>query len=144
MITYIDQEAIECAELVEALLLERARDPVGQSSRLIGGWQSRMVRIGSGWLGEAMWRRLERVGIKSTLGTCWGGILPRGAECERHRHGIGRKPVAVWCLTNSGGTLHVEDDVVPDRAGQLVVFPQSKWHWVPKVDALRVTVAANL
>lgn len=91
-----------------------------------------------------MWRRLERAGVRSSLGTCWGTVLPPGAEYVRHRHGGGRAPVAVWCLTNSDGALHIEDDVVPDRAGQLVVFPQSQWHWVPKVDVERVTIAANL
>lgn len=141
---YADLEATGCADLIERLRLERARDPIGQrGNHSVGGWQTFGFRLGADWLGEAMWRRLERAGLKSGLGTCWGTILPPGAEYARHRHGIGRSLVAVWCLSGSG-ELHVEDQTIPDRPGQLVVFQQSKWHWVPKVDTLRVTVAANL
>jgi hypothetical protein len=141
-----DSEAIGCADLVARLQLERARDPVGQTANhSIGGWQTHGFRIGTDWLGEAMWRRLERAGFKSALGTCWGTILPPGAEYTKHRHGIGRDLIAVWCLTNSKSALYFEPDVVvPDRAGQLIVFPQSLWHWVLKVDVERVTIAANL
>jgi hypothetical protein len=143
---YPDTEAIGCAETLERIRLERARDPVGQTANhSVGGWQTRAFRLGADWLGETMWYRLERSGVKSSLGTCWGTILPPGAEYTKHRHGIGRNLIAVWCLTNNSGALHIEPDVVvPDRAGQLVVFPQSLWHWVPSVDVERVTIAANL
>ena len=122
-------------------------DPAGDTAFHVlgGGWQTHRGRIGEGWLGKAILRRLEHSGVRSgIMGTCWGNILPPGAESARHRHGARHDLVAVWCLTDSGGALHVGDDVIPDQAGQLVVFPQSEWHWVPKVATERVTVAANL
>ena len=140
-------DEIGCAEAIERLRLDRAMDPVGDTAHHVhgGGWQTYRVRIGEGWLGKATLRRLERSGARVGIaGICWGNILPPGAESARHRHGAGKELVAVWCLTNSGGVLHVGYDAIPDQAGQLIIFQQNEWHWVPKVNEERVTIAANL
>lgn len=106
-------------------------------------WHTARFGIGQGWLGEAVATRLMRAGL-SPKGLCWGNILFAGAEYSAHAH-PGANQVAVWCLDDSGGALHIEPDtVVPDRAGRLVVFTPSQKHWVPKVTRDRFTIAANI
>ena len=129
-----DPTAAGCTELIERLRSERARG-VKSLSRMhsAGGWHT------SGrWITEAMERRTGLV-----VRVCWGSILPPSASYEAHTHG-NAKQVAVWCLTGDG-ELRIEPDVVvPDRPGQVVIFPGDRLHWVPAVARERITVAANL
>jgi hypothetical protein len=134
-----DPDAVGCAELIARLRAERERDPKGfPGMHSVGGWH---MQDRAGWLREAMNRRLGRLG---SVEACWGNILPPGASYGVHTHNT-TKPVAVWCLTNSDGVLYIEPDVlIPDRAGQIVIFPGNFRHSVTVVGRERVTVAANL
>lgn len=134
----------DVAELIARMRAEREtakRKRTGMHS--IGGWHTRSLYLGRGWLGEPFARRLERAGWGAVFGACWGNILPPGAEYGAHSHGKTRL-VAVWCLADGDGGLHIEPDiVVPDRADQVVIFPGVLKHWVPKVTRERITAAAN-
>jgi hypothetical protein len=114
----------------------------------VGGWHTKHFRFSENWLGEAMAQRLARAGQPSVGSSCWGNILPAGAEYSAHVH-HGYERVAVWCLTDSGGGLFVADEsgdvtIIADSPGRLTIFDGSCRHWVPKVECERVTVAANL
>lgn len=97
-----------------------------------------------GLLSRAAARRLARALPDARIEMCWANILPPGASYGEHTHNT-PKPVAVWCLTDDVGALHIEPDtVVPDRAGRLIIFPGDLRHWVPTVERERITVAMNL
>lgn len=133
----------ECAldDLADRIRREAWPQP---SMHSINGRHTPQFRIGQGWLGEAVLSRLEHEKIVTTKeDVCWATVLPPGAKYAPHNH-TGHATVAVWCLVGSGA-LHLEPDVVvPDRAGQLVVFAGRRLHWVPQVEHERITVAVNL
>lgn len=144
LVVHEDASAVGCADLAALIRAERARGvPTVSGLRSLGGWHTARFRLGTGWLGEAVRQRLARAGYSVVDGECWANILPIGSEYDRHHHY--RQPrVGVWCLAGTG-SLHIEPDVVvPDRPGQLVLFPGHLFHWVPKVNSERITVAINL
>ena len=137
-------------EPVEALLAHvlgefAKHEPGIPGMHSVGGWHSRRFPLGDGVIGAAMLARIEASGYSlKRKGSCWANVLPKGASYGKHRH-VGHEHVAVWCLTDSEGVLHVEGaEPVRDIAGQLVIFAGEREHWVEPVPHARVTVAANL
>lgn len=129
--------------ILEQVLAERMLVPTSSPGKQsIGGWHTKHFALGRGWLGEAMARRIRRAGLEGS-GMCWGNILPTGSAYRAHSRRKQQR-VCVWCLAGAGA-LHIEGiGIVPDRPGQLVVFPGAARHWVPTVTSERVTIAANL
>lgn len=145
MIIHDDPDAVGCAKAIEDMRRELRVNGTARGLHSAGGRHTRRFEVGAGWLGRAVLQRIRQAGhlARITRGFCWGNVLPPGSMYLAHDH-KGQTDVAVWCLTGSGA-LHIEPDVViPDRAGQLVIFSGSCKHWVPKVESERITIAANL
>jgi hypothetical protein len=138
-----EPEALECAETIELTRQSRLRSAERLGMKSVNGTHTDRCTLGRKWLGEIVKRRLKRAGISGFDGRCWANILPPGAEYSPHNH-PGQDLVAVWCLSGNGALRLEPDVVIPDQAGQLVVFSGSTVHWVPKVDHERITVAVNL
>lgn len=81
--THADPHATGCAE-VRARILEERTKPGSRGMHSIGGWHTEYFRVGAGWLGEAVRRRLAQSGYSTPHGLCWGNVLPPGAAYGAH------------------------------------------------------------